>query len=84
LLNQEVVEFIAINSWYKQLPLVAKSYIAIFDWKKQAIRVSLNLDTASPLSKEEQTAKIKEEATIKLKNIGVDLNKIQVYYTFTP
>ena len=83
-IGEELRKIYRQRPWLEKLPLKSKSYIIIFDWAKESIRVRMMIDTDSSLSREAQIAKIKTEAPKQLAEIGVDLNKEKIYYTFTP
>lgn len=70
--------------WLEFLPLETKNYSVYYLAGEQAIRVLMKIDVASPFSREEQILQIKSEVPEKLKEIGIDLNKEKIYYTFTP
>ena len=70
--------------WLEFLPLETKNYSVYYFASEQAIRVLMKIDVASTFSREEQILQIKSEVPEKLKEIGVDLNKEKIYYTFTP
>ncbi len=69
--------------WLASLPIQTKNYSIDYLDSKKAIRVLMKIDVASPLSREEQITKIKKEVPEKLKEIGVDINKEKIYYTFS-
>lgn len=70
--------------WLKFLPIRTRNYSITYLKSKNAIRVLMKIDITSPLSREEQIAQIKNEAPKRLEEIGVDINKEKIYYTFTP
>jgi len=70
--------------WLKSLPIQTKSYSIVYLASEQSIRVLMKIDVASSFSREEQILQIKSEVPEKLREIGVDLNKEKIYYTFTP
>ena len=69
--------------WLASLPIQTRNYSIYYLDSQKAIRVLMKIDVASPLSREEQIAKIKKEVPKKLKEIGVDINKEKIYYTFS-
>jgi len=66
------------------LPIREKNYSIDYLESKQKIRILMKINIVSPIPREEQISQIKTEASQKLKEIGVDLNKQQFYYTFIP
>ena len=82
--GQALEEAYEKRPWLKFLPIQTKNYSIDYLDSKKKIRVLMKIDITSPLSREEQIAQIKREVPEKLKEIGVDLEKETVYYTFTP
>ncbi len=70
--------------WLYNLPIIEKNYKIDYFADKNMFRVLMKIDITSSLAAEEQVNQIKTAVPQKLKAIGVDLIKYQLYYTFTP
>jgi len=82
--GQALEEAYEKRPWLRFFPIQTKNYSIDYLDSQKKIRVLMRIDITSPLSREEQIAQIKKEVPEKLKEIGVDLEKETVYYTFTP
>lgn len=84
LIGGQLKEIYAQKPWLNKLPVATKSYVIVYDWQKNQIRVRIIIAASSTLSYEQQVNQIKSESIKKLEEIGVDLTKEKAYYTFTP
>jgi hypothetical protein len=82
--GQALKEAVEEKPWLLKLPIKQKNYTISYLESKQIFRVLMKFDITSPLSKEEQVSQVKLEAPLKLEEIGVDLTKESIYYTFAP
>ena len=82
--TEALKEALEERSWLLDLPIKEKNYIIDYLADKEKFRVLMKIDITSPLSREEQINNIKTNAPKKLKEIGIDLTKQKIYYTFTP
>ena len=80
--GQKIKEIYQQKPWLKKLPIEKKTYVISYNWEKQAIRVRLIINADDKLSYNDQVKKIKSAVEQKLKNIGVNLTEIKVYYIF--
>lgn len=70
--------------WLLDLPITNQNYSIDYLDEEKGFRVLMKIDITSSLSRQEQIDQIKKEAPEKLEQIGVDLSKEKIYYTFTP
>lgn len=70
--------------WLLDLPIISSNYIIDYLGGEKGFRVLMKIDISSPLTRDEQITLIKKEAPEKLENIGVNLQKEKLFYTFTP
>jgi hypothetical protein len=70
--------------WLEKLPIRKKSFVLIYDWEEKAVRARIIVDALSPAAYETQVEEIKKNIVLELQTIGVDLNKVPVYYVYTP
>ncbi|HUV46941.1 MAG TPA: hypothetical protein VMW29_02285 [Candidatus Bathyarchaeia archaeon] len=82
--NEALKEVLEEKPWLLMLPIVEKNYIIDYLGEEKGFRILMTIDITSSLTRDEQIAAIKKEAPEKLKQIGVDLSKEEIYYTFIP
>lgn len=82
--GEEIERTYLQKPWLSSLTIREKNYSIDYLKSKQKIRILIKINPNSPLSREEQIKKVKTIAPQKLKEIGVDLNKQKIYYTFIP